>query len=251
MSVTAATLVSAFESVGSILVIAMLIAPAATAHLLTDRLGPLLGISLAVAALSVFLRHLMAITVPALVFGALGYPEVVDTNTTGMMAVAAGLLFVVAALFGPRYGVISKQFDQVQLSLSIIAEDILGLLYRREEETGESAVTFPPLVVQLETRKWSTWLALRGLLMAGEIARGQSTYGLTDLGRERAKRLVRGHRLWEGYLAKHFELPNDHLHESAARVEHFIGLDQREILAAELDGLEHDPHGRAIPPEQG
>ena len=51
MAVTAATLVAAFESVGSILVIAMLIAPPATAYLLTDRLSHMIILSLLIAAL--------------------------------------------------------------------------------------------------------------------------------------------------------------------------------------------------------
>jgi manganese/zinc/iron transport system permease protein len=251
MAVTAATLVSAFESVGSILVIAMLIAPAATAHLLTDRLDILIAISLAVAALSAFLGHLMAITLPSLVFTPLGYPEVVDTNTAGMMAVAAGGLFTAAALFGPRYGVVSKAFDQARLGRSIIAEDILGLLYRLEEESGPTSPALDQLTAMIGGRTWPTYFAVRGLAASGDVAMRGSSYELTDAGREKAKQLVRAHRLWESYMAKHFELPADHLHESAARVEHFLGAALRGELAAELNDAAEDPHGREIPPEQG
>ena len=52
MGATAATAVAAFESVGNILVIAMLIVPAATAHLLTDRLWVMLLLAAIVAASS-------------------------------------------------------------------------------------------------------------------------------------------------------------------------------------------------------
>lgn len=95
MAVVAVTAVAAFESVGSILVIAMLIVPAATAQLLTQRLAPLIAVALTCAVLSAWLGHLGAITLPPLV----GFE---DTNTAGMMAVAAGALFTLAALFGPR-----------------------------------------------------------------------------------------------------------------------------------------------------
>ncbi|MCA9141979.1 MAG: metal ABC transporter permease [Planctomycetaceae bacterium] len=250
MAVTAATLVSAFESVGSILVIAMLIAPAATAHLLTDRLDYLIGISLAVAACSAFLGHLMAITLPSVIFTPLGYPEVVDTNTAGMMAVAAGCLFVTAALFGPRYGVVSKLLDQARLTRSIVAEDVLGLLYRLEEESGVGSLAINQLTAMIGTTTWPTYLALRGLAASGDVTVRGSVYELTDSGREKAKHLVRAHRLWESYMAKHFDLPADHLHESAALVEHFLGADLREELAAELDDTAEDPHGREIPPEK-
>lgn len=52
MAVLSVVIVSAFESVGAILVIAMLILPGATASLMTDRLGVMHGIAVIHAALS-------------------------------------------------------------------------------------------------------------------------------------------------------------------------------------------------------
>ncbi|MDP7303871.1 MAG: metal ABC transporter permease, partial [Pirellulaceae bacterium] len=142
MAITAATLVSAFETVGSILVIAMLIVPAATAHLLTDRLSGLIGLSLLVAALSAVIGHALAIMAPSIVFSRLGFDSVVDASTAGMVAVAGGLLFVAAMFLGPRYGIVSKLVHRTQLRLRIASEDILGLLYRNDEKQGER-VTLP------------------------------------------------------------------------------------------------------------
>jgi Mn-dependent DtxR family transcriptional regulator len=70
---------------------------------------------------------------------------------------------------------------------------------------------------------------------------------MTDDGRTRAARLVRGHRLWESYLVKHLGLPLDHVHEPAHRVEHFIGPKIREHLEEAVDDAAKDPHGREIP----
>lgn len=95
MAVVAVTAVAAFESVGSILVIAMLIVPAATAQLLTQRVPTLLAVAVITATLSAWLGHLGAIALPPLV----GFE---DTNTAGMMAVASGLLFTLAVLFAPK-----------------------------------------------------------------------------------------------------------------------------------------------------
>ncbi|HMO51942.1 MAG TPA: metal ABC transporter permease, partial [Kiritimatiellia bacterium] len=94
MAMTAITSVAAFEAVGSIMVIAMLIVPAATAYLLTDRLGVMLGLSIAAGIGSAVIGHVGAITVP----GWFGFE---DTSTSGMMALAAGLLFLLAWLFAP------------------------------------------------------------------------------------------------------------------------------------------------------
>lgn len=103
MAMTAITTVAAFESVGSIIVIAMLIVPAAAAHLLTDRLGLMLVFSAIIAALSAALGHVGAIVVPRLF-------DMPSTTTAGMMASAAGLLFVVAWLGAPRHGVLVRWF---------------------------------------------------------------------------------------------------------------------------------------------
>jgi Mn-dependent DtxR family transcriptional regulator len=70
---------------------------------------------------------------------------------------------------------------------------------------------------------------------------------MTDDGRWRAARLVRGHRLWETYLVKNLGLPPDHVHAPADRVEHFIHQPLREELQKELEDTQQDPHGRDIP----
>jgi manganese/zinc/iron transport system permease protein len=94
--VASVTTVLAFESVGSILVIAMLVVPAAAASLLTRKLHFMLGLALLFAALSAVLGHVGAITLPGIVGRMLGQPGLGATSSAAMMAVAAGVLFVVA-----------------------------------------------------------------------------------------------------------------------------------------------------------
>lgn len=94
--VASVTTVLAFESVGSILVIAMLVVPAAAASLLTRRLHVMLGLALLFAALSAVLGHVGAITLPGAIGERLGHPDLGATSSAAMMAVAAGALFVIA-----------------------------------------------------------------------------------------------------------------------------------------------------------
>jgi manganese/zinc/iron transport system permease protein len=108
MAMVAVTTVASFEAVGSIIVIAMLIVPAATAYLLTDRLSVMLIISAITAILSSALGHLGALTVPRL----FGFES---TTTSGMMAGAAGLLFGIAWLLAPRYGLLSRWLHRKNL----------------------------------------------------------------------------------------------------------------------------------------
>ncbi len=247
MAVTAATLVAAFETVGSILVIAMLIVPAATAHLLTDRLGGLIGLSLAVAAVSAVCGHALAIVAPPIAFRRLGFATVVDASTAGMVAVAGGLLFILAMFCGPRYGLISKWVHRFRLQIRIASEDVLGLFYRLGEKDDAPAVVPAARLQSTAVGALMSKVALWQLARAGEVTSAAAGYRLTPAGQLRAERLVRSHRLWETYVAKHFELPDDHLHESAHWVEHFIDPELRDELFAELSEPTKDPHGAVIP----
>lgn len=241
MTMVAVTTVAAFESIGSILVIAMLIVPAATARLLTDRLGVMLLMSLVVGAASAALGYVSAVTVPDW----FGYA---DTNTSGMMAVVAGALFVVVLLAAPRHGVLSKLADRARLSFRIVQQDLLGLLYRLEEAgASERAGEAPVMLDQMMgVRRWVSRLALARLRSQGKIG-GDGTLRLTEAGREEAAGLVRAHRLWETYLAKRLGLAPDHVHAPAERLEHVTTVEMQGRLAAESDRPTRDPHGKDIP----
>ena len=101
MTMVAVTTVAAFESVGSIIVIAMLIVPPATALLLTNDLFRMLLIATAAAVLASITGHLGALVVP----GWFGFES---TTTSGMIALASGVIFTVAWIFSPTEGLITK-----------------------------------------------------------------------------------------------------------------------------------------------
>jgi len=109
MVVVAVTVVAAFEAVGSIIVISMLIVPPATAFLLTNSLPVMLVLSAALGVAAAFLGHLGALTVPVLL-------DVRGTVTSGMMAAAAGMLFVVAWMFSPREGLLVRRLQKLPIS---------------------------------------------------------------------------------------------------------------------------------------
>jgi manganese/zinc/iron transport system permease protein len=242
MTLVAVTTVAAFESVGSILVIAMLIVPAAAAHLLTDRLSAMLVVAVVIAVVSAVAGHVSAITVPVW----FGYA---DTSTPGMMAVVAGAFFMLAMLFAPRHGVLSKVLHRSLLTIRIVAEDVLGLLYRLEEsQLADEAIAGSPLFRDaLGASPLMRWAALLSLRRRGQLVRTAGVYRLTDLGRSAARQLVRSHRLWESYLDRHLKIPADHLHQPADRIEHYITEPMADALAHELENNVQDPHGRPIP----
>jgi manganese/zinc/iron transport system permease protein len=246
MTLVALTTVAAFEVVGSVLVVAMLIVPAAAAHLLTDRLSAMIVVSLILAIASAAGGHLAAITVPRL----LGNPAITDTNTAGMMAVVAGLLFFLAMLAAPRHGIVSKLLHRTSITLRVAREDLLGLFYRHEESHGAQTPAPAAQVMRLAVVGGPVLgrLALRTLVRRAEVERLDGGYRLTSRGREEARQLVRSHRLWEGYLQSHTTLPIDHLHAPAERLEHVTSPAMREQLAGD-DQPTTDPQGKSIPPK--
>jgi manganese/zinc/iron transport system permease protein len=251
LAATGATVVAAFESVGSILVIAMLIVPPATAVLLSDRLSGVLWWSLAAAGLSAVLGHAAALVVPGFLQQLFRLPQPGEVSTAGMMAVVSGALFLLAWILSPQHGWLRQLIGHLQLQIRILAEDILGVLYRLEE-LGASMVDGASLASLAETLRapeWRIWAGVRYLRQKAWIAPQGRGIVLTDTGRDRGRELVRSHRLWEAYLAKHFALPDRSLHAAAEQAEHYLSAPQREELAAELEQPAHDPHGRDIPAE--
>ncbi|MDA0990886.1 MAG: metal ABC transporter permease [Verrucomicrobia bacterium] len=226
MTIVAVTTVACFESVGSILVIAMLIVPAATAYLLTDRLGMMIAISVVVAVACAIGGHVAAVIGPGLI----GY-DGMSTNTSGMMAVVAGVIFLAALLAAPRHGVVSKMLHQWSLSMSILREDVLGLIYRLEEHESRPTAIAPIVLHEaMGVGLWSRSMAFWGLSRRGLVTRQQGEYHITTAGRDKARDLVRSHRLWESYLQRHLDLRDDHVHPTAARLEHVTSATmQREL----------------------
>jgi ABC-type Mn2+/Zn2+ transport system permease subunit len=235
MGMVAVVTVAALEAVGAILVVAMLIVPAATAHLLTDRLGSMVACSVIVGILAAVLGSV----------GAVAF----NTSGAGMMAVAAGALFTLAVFAAPRHGLLSKAYHNVALAARIAGEDIVARLFRAEERAHVSPGLTRAECLHLTSGGIATWLALPRLRQRGEVRRdSEGRFHLTATGRQLAQALVRSHRLWETYLMEHFELPLDHVHDSAERVEHFINPGLQEAMADALNRPERDPHGKPIPP---
>ena len=235
MTMTAATAVAAFETVGSILVVAMFIVPAATAYLLSDRYGVLMCLAVGVAIIAAVLGHLGAITVP-LWFGFSG------TSTAGAMAVATGFLFVVAWTASPRHGLLTTAVHRIALRLQILREDVLGILWRLEERKQE-ALQSMQLATVIGTHPLMMRFILGRLLNQGRIAKDGNCWLLTDQGRSIAITLVRSHRLWEVYLDKHFPQDKHQLHHAASRLEHVT----TESMQSALGDAKKDPHGSRVP----
>ncbi|MGB3298539.1 MAG: metal ABC transporter permease [Phormidesmis sp.] len=98
LSVLALTIVTALQTAGIILVVAMLVTPGAIAYLLTDRFDRMLMISVAASVISCVLGTYFSYHF--------------DISTGGSIVVLLTLFFLLAMIFAPKYGIFAQQFRQ-------------------------------------------------------------------------------------------------------------------------------------------
>jgi DtxR family transcriptional regulator, Mn-dependent transcriptional regulator len=92
---------------------------------------------------------------------------------------------------------------------------------------------------------------LREMEERGLVRRSGGVLELTEEGRSYGMRVVRGHRLWETYLADRTGVPVLEWHEEAERREHTLTALEVEALSARLGHPRYDPHGDPIPTAEG
>ncbi|MDX1962737.1 MAG: metal ABC transporter permease [Pirellulales bacterium] len=239
MALTAMTTVASFEVVGSILVIAMLILPAATAQLLTNRWQWLLPLAVLLALLSAYLGIVLSLT-----------PWLENAEPAALVAVTGGVIYALAVAFSPTEGLAFVWWRQAAERLRIMCEDLLAVLFRIAELAPAKTLGTRELASAIGGG-WLAWLAIWSVRRRNQIIFAEGGWQLTTEGRGTAKRLVRSHRLWEAWLVRHLGLPLDHVHAPAERMEHFIDHELQAEIAAQIAPPPQapllDPHGKEIP----
>ena len=238
MLLTAFAIVVAMQAVGVVLVSSMLIIPAASAYLLTDRMHHLL-------------IYAAIIGMGTAVFGA--FLSFLGNNMpTGPFMVLAGtLVFTVCFLFSPRYGWWTRLWRLRSRRLRTEREDTLKAIYRVLEDRefhGEGVSAFDVAEVRKDTVE-EILARVHNLVKAGlatDSEEGQMIH-FTPKGYQQACMIVRNHRLWELYLTNVARYSADHVHEDAELVEHVLGEDTVRRLERRLKFPNKDPHGKAIP----
>jgi Mn-dependent DtxR family transcriptional regulator len=91
---------------------------------------------------------------------------------------------------------------------------------------------------------WVLW-RMRRRRQLERLADG--SWHLTARGEERARRLIRKHRLWEDYLVHEVGVRPDHVHGTAERLEHLDDPSVTRELDSATGSPERDPHDRPIP----
>ena len=136
--------------------------------------------------------------------------------------------------------------------LYMLRENLLPSAWRIGERGGElAAIPIADLASERGEEPSATRLLARRMNGSGWGHLQSDRLVLTPSGQERARTLMRGHRLWEIFLQREASLAPDHVHAGAEEIEHFLDAETVRELEELLDNPETDPHGKAIPPGSG
>ena len=226
------------QTVGVVLMAALLITPSAAARVWTNSLPAMLVLAASFAGVAAVIGTYISSALPKM--------------PTGPWVVLVLAFFGFSSLlFAPKRGWFSKQRRAKANQRKTIRENVLKLLFQQEEQRGLPTVLSIEEIQGIRTmrlnRLTSTLKDLKNRLLI--IDHGGS-YGLTELGRGEGRRVVRLHRLWELYLTERLGMAADHIHPQAETMEHVITPEIEELLVKELGNPEVDPHQSPIPYEE-
>ncbi|HTF80712.1 MAG TPA: iron chelate uptake ABC transporter family permease subunit, partial [Cytophagales bacterium] len=225
------TIVASLQSVGVILVVAMLIIPGSTAYLLTDKLKIMVLISALVGALSAFLGLWVAI--------------VIELTPGPLMALCGTFLFIMALLFSPKRGFVIRRYNSHAKKLLIQQEDILK--YIHTQTSAGTLVNLSSLSQSMGLNTLRTRYLLNKLRNKKWVHLRNTEVFLTSEGVAVANHLIRAHRLWETYLSEKMGVPMDRVHSSAEDMEHIQKKEFWDEVNKDLGFPTTDPHGSPIP----
>jgi manganese/zinc/iron transport system permease protein len=174
MTLVSLTAVGAFDAVGSVLVVAFMIAPPAAAYLLTDRLSRMLMYSALIGVFSAISGYWLA--------------HFLDASIAGSMATMTGISFLAAYLFAPERGWIAqarrRQDQRIEFALTMLTMHIAHHTATHEAEQENQVTRLD------EHLKWSPPFAMEIVRIAernGLIRQQNGLLTLTENGVKRSQ----------------------------------------------------------------
>jgi manganese/zinc/iron transport system permease protein len=234
--------VSGLQAVGLILVVALLVLPAATARLLTHRLPRMLTIAAVTGAISGAVGAYLSALRP-------------EVPTGAAVVLVAASFFTLALLLAPERGLLARGAMLLRRRAATDSEHFLRATWEAQEAAGAGPGTagdrWAPIAAVAAARGWrrgkaqrlALWLSLRGV-----VARAEGHVHLTPRGATAARRAVRAHRAVEHHLLAAGAADIASADRLADLVEHGLPPEMAAKLLPEPSALPASPHalgGRA------
>ncbi|MDE0986052.1 MAG: metal ABC transporter permease [Schleiferiaceae bacterium] len=225
------------QTVGVVLMAALLITPAAAARAWTKSLPQMIVLAAVFSAISAILGTLIS-------------SAITKMPTGPWIVIILGLIGFTSLFIAPEKGWLFKRKRALENRSKINRENIMKLMYRQEEKRGlGNKLTGPQILSIRAMREDALRVGLKDLKKRLWIIEHIDGFSLTDLGRVEGRRVVRLHRLWELYLTERLGMAPDHIHPQAETMEHVITPEIEALLIKELGMPERDPHKSLIPYE--
>jgi manganese/zinc/iron transport system permease protein len=224
----------AIQSVGVVLVSAMVLAPGIAARQYTDRLSWMFLLASLFGIVSSFVGTLISIFAP-----------IVPPLPTGPCIVLSLVAWVLFSLcFAPDRGWLCKWLRRGRFRRKIIRDNLLKALWKSpglDRQTLQQSLHLSSLQLLLQ------WVELRYLKRW--VHGSKHSYRLTPSGHRQAQAIVRFHRLWELYLTQEVGLHPFSVHQEAEEMEHIVTPELDRHLTSLLLNPKLDPHQQPIPKE--
>ena len=226
------------QTVGILLVVALLVIPPAAARFWSDDLRAMALVAAGTGALSSLAGVVASALLPGLPTGAL-------------IVLSAALFFGVSLLIGKKRGLIIRHLLEREAARRLRREHVLRAIFECAEE-GNQVVTLDQMLAKRPWKKQELASEISLLTDEGLLTTDPSgaSFQLNGRGDSEARRLVRNHRLWEIYLLNHADVAPARVDRDADLIEHV--LDQRLVDELE-DLLDEKARERLVPgnPEKG
>ncbi|HEX5103372.1 MAG TPA: iron chelate uptake ABC transporter family permease subunit [Pirellulaceae bacterium] len=217
------------QAVGLILMIALLVIPAAAARFWTESMGRMVAVSAVLGAAGGQFGAALSALFSKLPSGA-------------MIVLVCAAFFVFSLIFGSARGVVIRGLRRARLNRNVERQHLLRAIYEALESSdrlsagGLSLLPAVEIADLLPRRSWSQTQLLREIRRAERdrlVERAAGGVRLTQNGMGEAARLTRQHRLWELFLITHADIAASQVDRAADDIEHVL---EPEVIA-ELESL--------------
>jgi manganese/zinc/iron transport system permease protein len=171
ISLVSVTAVGAFDAVGSILVVALMIGPPVTAYLLTDKLPVMLGLSALFGLFSAVSGYWAA--------------NLLDSSIAGSMATMVGVFFLGTFLFAPERGIIAliqrRKKQKYEFAMKML---VIHLLNHENSPDYETESKVGHMHEEMHWNPDFAVLVIKRAVQKDWIIQRNGHVDLTDLGRQ-------------------------------------------------------------------
>lgn len=241
MTLVVTVCIVGLQAVGLILMIALLVIPAAAARFWTEDMGGMLVISAVLGAVGGMMGAGISAVFSKLPSGA-------------TIVLVCSVFFLFSMTFGTARGLLVRLQRRYYLNRKVDRQHLLRAMYELLEMSPDGATDnqYVSIGDLLSRRSWSPRRLLRAIDRSQRdqlIQRSGEKLHLTQHGTREAERLTRQHRLWELYLITYADIAPGSVDRDADAIEHVLDPEIVAELEASLQKSQQNvpPSPHALP----